>query len=75
MMVFHLRDRLQILLDEAGTQADIHLYQRRIADRLETVNLTRLDNKNVSNPCAVHMRSKQACNGLLQSVIGATRFA
>jgi hypothetical protein len=28
---------------------DIHLYQRRIADRLEAVNLTRLDYKNVSS--------------------------
>jgi hypothetical protein len=35
-------------LNEAGTEVDVHLYQRRIADRLKVVNLTRLDHKNVS---------------------------
>jgi hypothetical protein len=57
-------------LNEAGTEVDIHLYQRRIADRLEAVNLTRLDYKNVSSAALegfavdrVEPRTS-VCNGL-----------
>src|SRR5579872_2915994 len=48
MLVLPTAIRLQIFLNEAGTEVNIQLYQRRIADRLEAVNLTRLDYKNVS---------------------------
>jgi len=35
-------------LDEAGTEVDVELYQRRIANRFEVVDLAGLDDKNVS---------------------------
>ena len=40
--------RLQVLLDETRTEVDVELYQRRIADRLETVDLAGLDHKDIA---------------------------
>jgi hypothetical protein len=40
--------QLQVLLNEAGAEVDVELYERRIADGLEAVDLTGLDDKNVS---------------------------
>jgi hypothetical protein len=34
-------------LDETWTQVDLKLYERRIANRLEAVDLARLDDKDV----------------------------
>ncbi len=42
-------DALQILLDEAGTEVNIDLYERRITNRLETVDLAGLDDKDVAS--------------------------
>ena len=40
---------LQVLLDKAGTEVNVDLYQRRVADYREAVDLTGLDNKDI--PC------------------------
>jgi len=42
-------ERLQVLLDKAGTQVHVDLYQRRITNRLEAVDLARLDDKDISS--------------------------
>ncbi len=39
---------LEVLLDEAGTKVHIELYQRRVADHFEAVDLARLDDEDVS---------------------------
>lgn len=39
---------LQVLLNESGAEVDINLDQRRIADRLETVNLASFNDEDVS---------------------------
>ena len=39
---------LKVLLDKAGTEVDVDLYERGRADSLEAVDLTGLDDKNVS---------------------------
>jgi hypothetical protein len=40
--------RLQVLLNEAGTDVDIQLYERRIAGHFEAVDLAGLDDEDVS---------------------------
>src|SRR3974390_830397 len=44
----HSRAQSQILLDEPRTEVHIDLYQWRIADGREAVDLTGLDHKNIS---------------------------
>jgi NarL family two-component system response regulator LiaR len=39
---------LQVLLDEAGAEVNVHLYQWGISERCETMNLAGLDDKDVS---------------------------
>ena len=39
---------LQVLLDEARTEVHVELHQRRITNRLEAVDLTGLDDKDIS---------------------------
>ena len=41
-------DLLQILLDEARTEVHVELYERRITSNLEAVDLTGLDDKDIS---------------------------
>ena len=43
-----LGDLLQILLNESGTEVNVELDEWRIADRLKTVYLARLDNEDVA---------------------------
>lgn len=40
---------LQVLLDEAGAEVNVHLYQWGISERCETMNLAGVDDKNVSS--------------------------
>ena len=39
---------LQVLLDEARTEVNVELHQRRITNRLEAMNLTGLNHKDIS---------------------------
>src|SRR5882724_1117512 len=39
---------LQVLLDEARIEVNVELHQRRITNRLEAMNLTGLDDKDIS---------------------------
>ena len=42
------REQLQVLLDKVGTEVNIELYQRRITNRLEAVDLAGLDDKDIA---------------------------
>src|SRR5690349_17494478 len=42
-------EKLQVLLDETGAEVDVDLYQWRLANSLEAVDLTGLDDKDVSS--------------------------
>ena len=44
-----MKGDLQVLLGEAGTEVNVELYQRRITNGLEAVDLASLDNKDVSS--------------------------
>jgi len=43
-----LASTLQVLLDEAGIEVNVDLHQRRVTNRLEAVNLTGLDDKDIA---------------------------
>jgi hypothetical protein len=42
-------DALQVLLDEAGAEVNVELYQRQITNGLEAVDLASLDDEDVSS--------------------------
>lgn len=64
---------LQVLLDEAGIDVNVELYQRRITNRLEAVDLTGLNDKDISRAAlkrfAVDCRHSPAFTDELDLVI------
>ena len=64
---------LQVLLDEARTEVNVELYQRRITNRLEAMDLTGLDDKDISRAAlegfAVHRPHSPAFSDKLDLVI------
>ena len=65
---------LQVLLDEARIQVNVDLHQRRITDRLEAMDLTGLDDKDISRAAleglAVYGPHSPAFTDELDLVIG-----
>src|SRR6516165_4522456 len=65
---------LQVLLDEARTEVNVDLYQRRVTKRLETMDLARLNHKDISGAAlegfAVDRPHSPAFTNKLNLVIG-----
>src|SRR6516164_351595 len=65
---------LQVLLDEARTEVNVDLYQRRVTKRLETMDLARLNDKDISRAAlegfAVDRPHSPAFTNKLNLVIG-----
>jgi len=65
---------LQVLLDEARTEVNVDLYQRRVTKRLETMDLARLNDKDISRAAlegfAVDRPHSAAFTNKLNLVIG-----
>ena len=70
---FFRSNSVQIFLDELRTDMDIDLHERRIADALEAVHLTRLDDENVARSrlefLAIHRVEPAALSNELNFVV------